>query len=356
MCGIFGYVAKSPKARVDVDIFKKIAKDCSSRGTHSFGVSQIVSGGLWTYKQPGSVSMYIDKLDWIAGATAVIGHTRHSTSGHWSNNSNNQPIAFGSPKTPVPFAVAHNGSFDNYSELKEHLSLETDCDSEIIGSSICRTISEKVGFSGALLSSANLMTRNKMQAPFAILMINKDRVYAVRNSNPLHIWDEGDGVYFSSITITNAEAPGRNPDSRQIPEGKVWCWSVKGDSRSPDSIKASTPSQPSKEEVVAMVCLENNSSVKYTKPSKVFVDKFVRLRGRRSIMTKVYKSVSESAYFSSGKDEEDNKSIRLAIVSEINRYGKGDQDWMSALSCAYKRYPTEFVAVDDTGPEETKIT
>lgn len=361
MCGIFGYVAKDGGPSVDIQILSNIAKDCASRGGHSWGLSQVVGDSILTHKQPGDVRGALDRIRWAEGAIAVIGHTRHSTSGHWSNNNNNQPIQFlasdgPSDKHPIQFSVAHNGSFDNYDEIRKGLSLATECDSEIIGANIARMLSGSVGFAEALVASTKLMHRKTTQstytstsgskvektelvhqAPYSVLLLTKNLVYAERHSNPLHYWDTGTGVYFSSLRITTMEAPGHSIDDRETPEDDWFAWPVMKDTRCPKEVLSKAPPQPSAEEVAVMVCLGNLTNSGYSVANNQSVVKeFRKRRAQRAFMCKLYESVYETAY----DGTKDSKS-RKEMLAMLNALSKSDPQFFGVIRESLKRYPSE---------------
>lgn len=108
MCGIAGYKLRNARYVAQAfQLFTRLMEECQVRGRHASGVSWVRTGRVVTHKVPLPARELLASHFWGRLAqqapTALIGHTRYSTSGDWQNNDNNQPVA------TTKLAVVHNG-------------------------------------------------------------------------------------------------------------------------------------------------------------------------------------------------------------------------------------------------------
>ena len=213
MCGIAGAI-KTGNGRLTIASLKKMASGIETRGRHAFGVAWIDAGNhLHTFKSEGKITDFIDIFDKMQGAKAVIMHTRYSTHGDPSNNSNNHPH-------PVDGGwLVHNGQIPNHDELTEEFDLlrSTECDSEVLGllvqhlegtlvQRVCKTVD---------------LCETDMPLNTAFIFNRPNRVVLVKRGNPLVMSEGSTGnVYFSSLQIG---LPGKRI---RIKDNTVWNFDV----------------------------------------------------------------------------------------------------------------------------------
>lgn len=119
MCGINGLIkfnknlTKKQKA-----LFKEILKNTELRGGHATGV--FMPNMVCKIDKPARnfVRTKLYKQIMEKNTKLLMGHNRLTTIGHESINSNNHPFM------TDRFAFAHNGTFNNYSEVKRNQELE----------------------------------------------------------------------------------------------------------------------------------------------------------------------------------------------------------------------------------------
>lgn len=133
MCGIFGFISPDIHHAGEFRRFcNLLADESAARGTDATGFVATVNGEVLTDKRP-IASKYFTHVSpkWRKAITAekiaLVGHTRHGTSGSKANNNNNHP--FHGPR----YSVVHNGMVTAHEEIAKALkfNLVSDCDSEI---------------------------------------------------------------------------------------------------------------------------------------------------------------------------------------------------------------------------------
>ena len=227
MCGLFGYISKTGEP-VNLDVLAELATDAARRGDHAWGTSQIHNGELMTYRQQGDMAMSLDRLEWLEGATAVVGHTRFSTSGDPAQNINNQPIEYEATTHMPEFVMAHNGQVDHarYQTCLEQGTHQTGCDSESIGriaqqfpksgqpeaDSISGRVANAIKFVLTDFRQKHVSGGWQYEAlstskDYAVTLLTSDGVYMTRDGNPLNIRrTTGGGLYWSSYSVTLSAA------------------------------------------------------------------------------------------------------------------------------------------------------
>ncbi len=113
MCGIIGYVGQKRAQPIIMNCLSKL----EYRGYDSCGIA-IANGSLQIYKDMGRVSNLEKTLPVIKGSIG-IGHTRWATHGEPSRV-NAHPHCDCSGR----IAVVHNGTINNFQELRERLEKE----------------------------------------------------------------------------------------------------------------------------------------------------------------------------------------------------------------------------------------
>jgi glucosamine--fructose-6-phosphate aminotransferase (isomerizing) len=111
MCGIAGYIGYQPAIEIIFDSLKKL----EYRGYDSCGVAVAYNGNLQLYKDKLRVAGLIKSAPHFNG-TVGIGHTRWATCGEPTKN-NAHPHSDCNGK----IAVVHNGTIDNFQDLKNQL-------------------------------------------------------------------------------------------------------------------------------------------------------------------------------------------------------------------------------------------
>ena len=177
MCGIVGYTGGQPAQEIVLESLKKL----EYRGYDSSGIA-MHEGKLVIYKKKGPIENMEAELT-ESKSTLAIAHTRWATHGVPSD-ANAHPHS----DEEVSVAVVHNGTIDNYLEIRESLEAEghnfrSDSDSEILPLLISKY------YSGNLVEAVN-KTLDVIRGIFTIAAIHKDNpdeIVAVRNETPLVI-------------------------------------------------------------------------------------------------------------------------------------------------------------------------
>ena len=113
MCGIVGYTGQKPAQELVLDSLKKL----EYRGYDSSGIA-VHDKDLITCKKKGPIENMEAELQ-PSASTLAIAHTRWATHGAPSDE-NAHPHS----DTVSSVAVVHNGTIDNYLDLKEKLVSE----------------------------------------------------------------------------------------------------------------------------------------------------------------------------------------------------------------------------------------
>ena len=176
MCGIVGYTGQKPAQELVLDSLRKL----EYRGYDSSGIT-VHDKDLITCKKEGPIENMEAELK-PSASTLAIAHTRWATHGAPSDE-NAHPHS----DTVSSVAVVHNGTIDNYLDLKEKLVSEgivfkSDSDSEVLPFLIAKYYS-----SGNLVEALH-RTLEDIEGIFTIAVIHKDHpdeIVAVRNETPL---------------------------------------------------------------------------------------------------------------------------------------------------------------------------
>jgi glutamine phosphoribosylpyrophosphate amidotransferase len=134
MCGIIGYKHEGGKPKAVGTFLQALLLESCIRGVHATGVTTVTKDyKLNTLKEPIPAAAFIREHSAIFDNPPKIGifHCRYSTSGDYTDNTNNQPLQ------NATVALAHNGivSQAEPSEYKQQYGLPTlgtANDSEII--------------------------------------------------------------------------------------------------------------------------------------------------------------------------------------------------------------------------------
>ncbi|MGR6465466.1 glutamine--fructose-6-phosphate transaminase (isomerizing) [Rhizobium sp. PAMB 3182] len=180
MCGIVGIVGKAPVAERLVDALKRL----EYRGYDSAGVATVHDGVMDRRRAPGKLFNLEKKLDGepLAGLTGIA-HTRWATHGV-PNETNAHPHFVDG------VAVVHNGIIENFSELRDELTVagavfSTQTDTEVVAHLIAHYL--KAGMSNR---EAVLATLGRVTGAFALaVMFRNDpgTIIGARSGPPLAI-------------------------------------------------------------------------------------------------------------------------------------------------------------------------
>ncbi|NLZ30613.1 MAG: glutamine--fructose-6-phosphate transaminase (isomerizing) [Methanomicrobiales archaeon] len=189
MCGIVGYVGRRDATPILIQGLKRL----EYRGYDSFGLATVGSA-LEVYKRTGSISDGEAGAAHLMGSTG-IGHTRWAGYGEPTViNAHPQIDCEGK------IAIVHNGTIENYNELRQHLedrghTFRSETDTE----AIVHLIEEY--YDGDLLSAVNA-TLPHLQGSYAFLVIMEDteRIIAARNASPI-VLGVGDAEFFAASDL-----------------------------------------------------------------------------------------------------------------------------------------------------------
>lgn len=198
-CGIFGVFGLNEASRY---VYLGL-NQLQHRGQEACGI--VSTDGISLYKQVGlgKVSDFFDepKINYLEGFRA-IGHVRYSTTGS-PTVVNSQPITASTAKGAI--AIAHNGNITNASKIREELQkkgkmFHTTSDSEVV----LQLISEAPDQD--LVESVR-WALTQMEGAFAILILTKDKLIAVRDPmgfRPLSIGRIGNTIEDIAETLVFA--------------------------------------------------------------------------------------------------------------------------------------------------------
>ena len=192
MCGIVGYVGM----RESRDILLDGLKHLEYRGYDSAGVAFFEPGGIGVYKSQGRLEKLVEKLaaENLPESHIGIGHTRWATHGVPSDINSH-------PHSSARITLVHNGIIENYSKLKEFLSLQgydfvSQTDSEVLVKLL------DYHYKGDAIP-AIMATLQQVHGSYAVAILFADKpneIYAVRKESPL-IVAYGDGENFLASDI-----------------------------------------------------------------------------------------------------------------------------------------------------------
>lgn len=137
MCGIAGFIGNPKHPKVTFDLINSLFIKTESRGEHASGFWCAMPGNdkriVW-HKEPVKASQFVHREIWRDVAkyapNILLAHARYSSPGVGSEkvNKNNHPHV----SHDCRVALVHNGRVPEYSYLKNHYGVKTDCDSEIL--------------------------------------------------------------------------------------------------------------------------------------------------------------------------------------------------------------------------------
>ncbi len=190
MCGIIGSVGILNHYKNVINGLKRL----EYRGYDSSGVSYLVNHDIKMIKVPLMVENLIKQVRPFISENA-IGHTRWATHGKISKENTHPFISFHGL-----FSLVHNGTIDNYLNLKEELiengyQLEGETDSEVVVNYLEYLYLENFD----LLKSLNLLDQ-KLKGSYSLVVIFRENsnLYFLKNQTSLLICKEKNGYLISS--------------------------------------------------------------------------------------------------------------------------------------------------------------
>ena len=191
MCSIIGYRGKQDAARVLVGGLRRM----EYRGYDSVGVATRKDTGITIKKGVGRVDEVNARLglEELQGRSG-IGHTRWATQGA-ATEANAHPHRSGGRRV----AIVHNGSIENFAELRRALesaghSFESETDSEVIANLLESELDGGGGPKGAIMRAAAAL-----RGSYAFAAVFEDgTLAATRRSEPLIVGVGRDGYYVAS--------------------------------------------------------------------------------------------------------------------------------------------------------------
>jgi len=194
MCSIIGYCGSREAAPILVKGLKRM----EYRGYDSAGVATENENEIQVRKGTGRVSDVNSnvKLDDLSGKSG-IGHTRWATHGKVTDL-NAHPHTSNSGK----IAIVHNGTIENFEELKRHLesegySFKSETDSEVIANLLQKNYETTKDVTKTLRK-----TVSELQGHYAfVAMFENGQLAAARSREPLIIGVGRDDLFLSSDVL-----------------------------------------------------------------------------------------------------------------------------------------------------------
>lgn len=191
MCGIFGAIGKSIKQ----EILQEIAGEALKRGPQAYGIAYFEDENICTQKYANAIKP--QRAFRGIKPESIIGNCRLATCGKYTDIVSNQPMVAGET------AISHNGNIRSYLQIaeEEHIQLETSCDSEII----CHLVNA--------WGIEKTIQRLSGEMPMALLILQRNKITAYRNGQPLYALSVDGCHYFCSRHFTGAE---------ELEEGRIY--------------------------------------------------------------------------------------------------------------------------------------
>ena len=183
MCGIVGYVGEKNRA---IQVVLEGLKKLEYRGYDSWGIASLEEERkLFIFKQKGKISEAI--FPWKKKISGKIGiaHTRWATHGE-PTQENAHPHLDCTKK----IAIVHNGIIENFSSLKEKLSLLGHKFSSYTDSEVIAHLIEEYLKKGWSFLQATRRALEELKGSYAIVIMHTDyphQLIAARNGSPLII-------------------------------------------------------------------------------------------------------------------------------------------------------------------------
>jgi glucosamine--fructose-6-phosphate aminotransferase (isomerizing) len=196
MCGIVGCILKENKNVAPI-LFECLC-NLEYRGYDSVGLATY-DNRINVKKAKGDIKSVNSKLNLKnMGGCLGIAHTRWASTGKPTDENSHPHL-----DETNDIAIVHNGTLENYSELKDELikqghNFKSTTDSEVIAHLIRRFMDE-----GLNLENALRKTSQKLKGSYAIAAISKDegeKIVAIRKDSPLIVAYGKEGYFVASDT------------------------------------------------------------------------------------------------------------------------------------------------------------
>ena len=201
MCGIIGYVGTKSALPILLEGLKRV----EYRGYDSAGVVVIENGGLSLRKAAGKIAALETVLAYqpLANATIGIGHTRWATHGIPSDTNAHPHLS-----QDGTIAIVHNGTIENFSELRTMLQNEgytfhSQTDTEVLAHLIERFMNQ-----GSNLVTAVQQMHAIVTGAYGIAVLTSrepETIVAARNGSPLVLGIADHGFLIGSDPISVRE-------------------------------------------------------------------------------------------------------------------------------------------------------
>lgn len=165
MCGIFGAIGNS----IDELLLQEIAREALKRGPQAYGIAWYEDGNIC--RQINTKPISPKKAFKGIKTNVIIGNCRLSTSGTFTDVSNNQPIII------EDTTISHNGNIRSYLQIADEIEADlfSSCDSEII----CHLINQ--------FGVHEAIDRLSTEMPMALLILHNNKITAFRKGQPLYV-------------------------------------------------------------------------------------------------------------------------------------------------------------------------
>jgi len=230
MCGIIGVVL-GDKVRSEGE-YERIREDfatmlvaAQARGTDAAGLYVVNSDGISVHAAAGSAAAlattdeFWSVLNEVGPTTiAIVGHTRHATTGSPNVNDNNHPIV------DSRLVGVHNGVIYNHMALRRKYGAVAEVDSAAILSTLMHQRTET---SGHLTTGDIRQAMPQVEGSWAIAVADFDRpdvLFLARNAgSPMQITHERkrQALWFASTNTILSQGLGRTVRATTLP-----AWSV----------------------------------------------------------------------------------------------------------------------------------
>jgi glucosamine--fructose-6-phosphate aminotransferase (isomerizing) len=191
MCGIVGYIGKSPAMPILLEALKRL----EYRGYDSAGIAVLENGKINLEKTAGKISRLERRLSGRSVPGSVgIAHTRWATHGEpTETNAHPHLDCSGS------IAVIHNGIIENYRVLKKRLEdsghrFKTETDTEVIAHLIEEFYEDS-------LENAVQRTASQLEGTYGLVVLSTrdpNKLIGVRNGSPLVVGIADDAYLLAS--------------------------------------------------------------------------------------------------------------------------------------------------------------
>jgi len=210
MCGIFGILSKNNMVNIQTVILQALNL-LKNRGYDSCGVylDNLTTSVMCKYGMDDTINQdifvlleqYLMSCDTGSNMTRGIGHTRWATHGK-KTNINAHPHVSPTGR----YVIVHNGIISNYNELKtkylSHYVFQSATDSEVIVYMIDYLITT-AGDTGNMMDILSQLDQI-MEGTWACLIIDcydKNKIYFMKNENPLLIGENEHNIIFTSEPV-----------------------------------------------------------------------------------------------------------------------------------------------------------